>query len=201
MKNVLGIKRISSVLLVGTMVFANSPIKTEASNSFLYIAYNPKTGTSEMVDDNQKKGNTPIEDAVCPEDKGAKFVYNGELVDGRTPISEVPGCGKNILVAYHGKETATSIWKATEDARTPRDITFGVYDMNTGKASSYGTYVYPSEMINDIPREYYHGNENEVRFLNGEKVDGEEEFGPYLNKNGNNVLMTFTNANPNILPQ
>lgn len=225
MKNILKIKKLSSALLVGTIMTGISQMNATAAfelmpeykihylgsganshkvinfKAFPCLVVNKKEGVNEIMVNYYEKSDDEFESKISSEDQG-RYFYNGEEIEGSTRIGNVHPNGDNILVVYNGNpnKTAAEIWEETEHSRGQILANNKLVDLDSKEEEELGeANLYRKETIGEYP--HIKTDKYKVTFINGQKVDENGYFGDYENPNGDNSVIVYTSSDPNALPQ
>lgn len=223
MKNILKIKKLSSALLVGTIMIGSSAMTVRAAykrspdmtiynfasganpeghnfQDFAYLVVDEKTGKREIMIDSYEKSDDSVERFA--EGNGEWFIFNGKKIPKSTCIRDVHPNGSNMLVVYNGApdKPADEVWEETEYDRGQIRVNKKRVDLDSKEEEELGEdNVYRKEPIYEYP--YLKTGKHQVRFINGQRVDEDKNFGDYENVNGDNSVIVYTSNDLDALPQ
>lgn len=162
MKNMLGIKRISSILLVGTMAVGSSAMNVKASNDVyktdnreIYMLYDPENKKEKIsvheFDMFETEDNDSVWHPIGNDAQNFKFFQDGRQISEFTPVRKVKNNANNsensiLIVTPNTELTAEEIYAKTEEAREKISFTAKVYYNNTGETKPVTIVAHKSDM-------------------------------------------------------
>lgn len=231
MKNILGIKKISSILLVGTIMIGSSAMTVRAAykrspgmticeysrrenyvtpeseleghkyKALPCLVVNGEEGINEILVDYYENSDDDFESKLSSEDRG-RYFYNGEEIEGSTRIGDVHENGDNMLVSYKGNPDKPADEIWKETERSRSQMRI------SKKLVDLDSREEEELGEDDVYRReriyeypYPKKEKYQVTFINGQKVDEDKYFEDYENVNGDNSAIVYISNNPSTLPQ
>lgn len=164
------------------------------------LEFSEETGESRITIESYENSDDSVERFA--EGNGEWFIFNGKKIPKSTRIGDVHPNGSNMLIVVNGNpdKPADEVWEETEYDRGQILVNKKRVDLDSKEEEKLGEdNVYRKEPIYEYP--YLKTGKHQVRFINGQRVDEDKNFGDYENVNGDNSVIVYTSNDPNALPQ